>query len=131
MTEESLFNYFCIDCNCIYNTTINEPILHVRDEAVLLSSYLCPRPEPENGGTEPEISYIATTNGEVTEVAGESGDSPYVAEYTHPALYKTIHTLKQSPPSTSTSSSVIGAADLCFINASYAYLSKAELLKYR
>ena len=121
MTKESLINYFCTDYHCIYNTTLNEPILHVRDEAVLLSSYLCPRPEPE-------ISYITTTSGDVNEVCGV-GESPYVAEYTHPALYNTIHALK--PTSSSTSSATVVRADLCFINASYAYLSKKELLQYR
>ena len=120
MTKESLINYFCTDYSCIYNTTLNEHILHVRDEAVLLSSYLCPRPEPE-------ISYITTSTGEVNEVSGV-GESPYVAEYTHSALYKTIHTLKQS---SLTSAATVVGADLCFINASYAYLSKAELLQYR
>ena len=127
MTKESLINYFCTDYSCIYNTTLNEPILHVRDEAVLLSSYLCPRPEPEIVGTEPEISYITrpTTSGEVSGV----GELTYVAEYTHPALYNTIHALKLT--SSSPSATAVERADLCFINASYAYLSKAELLQYR
>lgn len=114
LRDANLYNYFCTDYNCIYNTTKDEPILHVRDEAVLLSTYLCEGPEPE-------IVVTSTGPDPVKFDTSAMGSSFINTAYSHPALFNTLVALNSTPKHYTA----------CFLNASYTFLPKRDLLTHR